>query len=190
MIKSRDMIPEYIPQNPKLIILGTMCSVNAREIDGAVKKAPPFFYHDNRNRFWKILQYLFEEIDNPPFLSVAEKKAYLEKWGVAIGNVVDTMELKMSDSQDASDEIIYSAFKKNRVQTKKVRPAFRKLLQTRPLFFTCKRKPKLDLLLLDYLKKNKVAPSRLEEILFLHTPTRKAHATLAEIWRDDLLGAL
>ncbi len=189
MIQSKDIIPEYIPNNTKLILLGTMCSVNAREIDGVVKNAPPFFYHDNRNRFWKILQYLLEDIDNPPFLSVAEKKAYLEKWGVAIGNVVDTMELKKGECNDASDEIIYSAFKKNRVLTKKVRPKFRKLLQTKPLFFTCKRKPKLDRLLLDYFKKNKVAPARLEEVVFLHTPTRKAHATLAEIWRQDFLSA-
>ena len=34
MNRQRDLIESYIPANPKFVILGTMCALNAREING------------------------------------------------------------------------------------------------------------------------------------------------------------
>lgn len=57
MIMQRDEIDSFIPLKPKFIILGTMCALNARTINGRKPQDEFFYYNDNRNHFWKILQY-------------------------------------------------------------------------------------------------------------------------------------
>lgn len=182
---SQDVIPAFIPKKTRAVILGTMCSVSARKINGEIQKSPPFYYHDNRNRFWKIMQTLFEGDQNPPFLRLDQKKKYLEKWGIAIANIVSEMEVPKAMAYNASDDVIYRAHKNNKVITKKASKSLQAFLKTKPLFFTCKQKAPLDLLLMDYFTKNKISTKHLDSIVYLHTPTRRGHLSLSEMWKPD-----
>ncbi|MEK7356823.1 MAG: hypothetical protein AAB250_10260 [Bdellovibrionota bacterium] len=75
LIISRDEIPTYIPRSRvRLIVLGTMGAINARTIDDR-RPTDIFFYNDNRNQFWKVLQLLLEPASEAATLSLPEKKA-------------------------------------------------------------------------------------------------------------------
>ena len=75
--------------NSRVLILGSFPSVRSRETG--------FFYGHPRNRFWKVLAEVFE--DAVPE-TIAEKKAFLLKHGVAVWDVIASCEIK--GSSDAS----------------------------------------------------------------------------------------
>jgi len=59
MIIHEDPLNSFIPKKEvKFIILGTMVAINARIIDGHIPNEEFFYYNNNRNHFWRVLQYL------------------------------------------------------------------------------------------------------------------------------------
>lgn len=184
---SRDEISNFIPEKIKtrFVILGTMASINGRRIDGLPAPDNPFFYNDNRNRFWKIMQILFNNEKDPNFPTREEKPLLLEKWGVAMGNIVSEMEIADQDKENASDEIIYEAFEICRVKFKTLDDDFKELLKTKPVFFTCKDKRIKDVLRA-YYTFNDLDPGLVDKITLIHSPTRKSAINISKLWKKDL----
>ena len=72
-------------QNSQLLILGSFPSVKSRETE--------FYYGNKQNRFWKMLCGYFQE-EVP--LTVAEKKSFLFRRGIALWDMVTACEIKGS----------------------------------------------------------------------------------------------
>ena len=72
-------------KNSKILILGTMPSVKSRSVG--------FYYGNPKNRFWKVLEEIFEE-------KVKDKKEFLLKRGIALWDVLASCEIE--GSSDAS----------------------------------------------------------------------------------------
>ncbi len=179
----KDPILDFLPRGEtNFVILGTMASYVAREIDGTVNNNS-FYYHDGRNRFWGVLSYLLtgKEIS---FRSISEKKDFLNKYGVALANLVSTIEVD-SAVGTSSDRVLFKAFGDGKLEFKKASPEMISLIRQKPVFFTCYRKPKIDTLLDGYNEFNKIFDERIvNRITFLHSPTRRGHQHIAEKWRD------
>lgn len=78
-------------EHSRLCILGSFPSVRSRE-EG-------FYYAHPRNRFWKLLSYLYGE--KLP-ISISEKKAFLLRNGIALWDVYQSCEIRgSSDSSIA-----------------------------------------------------------------------------------------
>ena len=94
MTTSSDEIHEFIPNTTtKLVILGTMASGVARTKDQK-KPGEAFFYQDNRNKFWEILQFVVNpKADVKKNMPTTEKKDFLNKWQIAMANIVATLPL-------------------------------------------------------------------------------------------------
>lgn len=174
MITSRDEIDTFIPtKKPKLVILGTMASIKARDVEFLKKDEDFFFYHDKRNHFWEILQRVFEPKKTPKmFTSRNEKKDYLNTWDIAMANIIHEFKVSQAESKDPSDKFIFKAYKKGNVKFKKVGGDFSQILETTPLFFTCKEGDEINFLLDGYLEFNRVQKKAQEHVKFLMTPTR------------------
>ena len=72
-------------KDSRVLILGSFPSVKSREID--------FYYGNKQNRFWKMLSSFFGE-DIPE--TVADKKAFLKKYKIALWDMVMSCEIKGS----------------------------------------------------------------------------------------------
>lgn len=188
MIISRDEIKTFIPKkNPKLVILGTMASINARTINGHCKSEEPFYYNNNQNRFWKIMQVIFDKNPKPGFFeNVAQKKIFLEKHQIALANIVYEIEISNGSEKNASDEIIFEANNNKQLKVKKIEDDFKTVLQSTPVFFTCLNKPKLNSLLNKYYKENNLNTSLIDKICYLHSPTRVKYELRSEQWREQI----
>ncbi|MFR7592220.1 MAG: DNA-deoxyinosine glycosylase [Longibaculum sp.] len=78
-------------QNSKILILGSFPSVKSRQ--------GQFFYHHPQNRFWKILEKLF---DHQPLQTIEEKKTFLLKHHIAVWDVIASCDIQ--GSRDSSIE--------------------------------------------------------------------------------------
>lgn len=174
MIVSKDQIPSFIPtKNPKLIILGTMASVAAREVGDNKSHFDSFYYHNKNNHFWRILQLVFEPKSPPQkFENSREKKEFLNKWQIAMANIISEIHISDTYAQDPSDKVIFESFQKGQVNFKKVSPKFKSILKTTPIFFTCSQNKYIDQLLRAYFKANKLNIDVDKSVKFLMTPTR------------------
>ncbi len=81
--------PPFYKKPCRILILGSFPSVKSREIS--------FFYGNPQNRFWKVAAKAFG--DEVP-VSVDYKKAFLQKNGIALWDVVAECEIKGSMDSD------------------------------------------------------------------------------------------
>ncbi len=78
----------FYQKDSEILILGTMPSVKSRELG--------FYYMHPQNRFWKILEKIFNENIGS---SIEDKKEFLTKHKIALWDVVQSCEInKSSDS--------------------------------------------------------------------------------------------
>lgn len=82
-------IPPVYDGNSRILILGSFPSVKSRE--------QGFFYGHPQNRFWRVTAAIFE--DDVP-VTVAERRAFLLRHGVALWDVIASCEIR--GSSDAS----------------------------------------------------------------------------------------
>ena len=85
----------YVPQNARLLILGSFPSVKSREVS--------FYYGNPMNRFWGILAEAFGE---PLPLSTENKSSLLDKHGIALWDVVTSCNIVGSMDVDIKDPVI------------------------------------------------------------------------------------
>lgn len=82
IVINHDFGPIY-DQSSKILILGSFPSVKSRE--------KSFYYQHPQNRFWKILAHLFDV--NFTSSSIDEIKALLQKYHIALYDVVETCQI-------------------------------------------------------------------------------------------------
>lgn len=188
MVLHEDKLKFFIPKRDiQFVILGTMVAINARTIDGKEPEGEVFYYNNNRNHFWRVLQYLMEpKIEAKKKLTIKEKKAFLEKHGIAICNLVDRVEVPNKYKADPSDTVLFEAFKKKRIQYKSVPPRVKKILKSSPLFFTCRRKKGIDELLGGFLENNSLNQEIKERVWYWATPTRCNPQARAKMWKEEM----
>ncbi len=75
--------------DPKVLILGSFPSVKSREMN--------FFYGHPQNRFWKVMSSV---LGCPEPLSIGEKKAMLDRYGIALWDSIHSCEI--TGSSDSS----------------------------------------------------------------------------------------
>lgn len=186
MIISRDEIETFVPRSPpRLVILGTMGSGVARTLDGN-KPQDAFFYHSPKNHFWRILQLVFEPSSEPRRLSVKEKKEFLDKWQIAMANIVEEITINANQARDPADSILFRAHKKGNLKFKKINGSFVEVLRDVPIFFTCKRKREILGLLDGYFKVNKLDSGLVEKVRFLLSPTRCNPKDRSHEWKIEI----
>lgn len=86
--QSHEFGPVY-DKNSRILILGSFPSVKSRE--------QAFYYGHPQNRFWKVLAALYRE--TPP-QSMAEKREFALRHGIALWDVIESCEIR--GSSDAS----------------------------------------------------------------------------------------
>jgi len=186
MIIVRDEIATFIPmKSPEFIILGTMGSINARTING-IKPKDAFFYNNNRNHFWKVLQLVFEPNNQAKTLTIEEKKSFLNKHRIAMANIVQEIKVLEERSIDPSDDILFQANRMELLKYKRVSSDFQMILKKTPIFFTCRRKKNIDLLLEGYFQLNKIESSITKKIWYLPTPTRCNPLKRSIVWKQEI----
>jgi len=190
MITHEDPLKSFIPKREvQFVILGTMVAINGRIIDGEKPQEPFFYYNNNRNHFWRILQYLtnpkLKAGNHSKRLTISEKKKLLEENGIAIINLVHRVIVPNKDKNDPSDSILFHAFKRNRLELKKVSPKVRSILQNKPLFFTCRKKKGIDQLIDSFIKENKLSNIK-ENTWYWATPTRCNPYKRSLEWKEEM----
>ncbi|MBE6125113.1 MAG: DNA-deoxyinosine glycosylase [Erysipelotrichaceae bacterium] len=85
-------LPPVYDENSRVLILGSFPSVKSRETG--------FFYGHPRNRFWMVLAEVFE--DDVP-VTIAEKKRFLLKHGVAVWDVIASCEIRGSSDSSITN---------------------------------------------------------------------------------------
>lgn len=186
MISQKDEIASYIPEHPKIIFLGTMCAMNARTLNGIRPEGDFFYYNDNRNHFWKILQYIFEPKNEPKKLSIKEKKDFLKRNQIGIQNLVSEIQIPNNSKLDPSDTVLFDCYKKNKILFKNISNKNKTIIERTPLAFTCRSKKGILLLLQGFFEQNKMNSSLIEEIHFLKTPTRCNPYMRSQEWLEEL----
>ncbi|MCT4642716.1 MAG: hypothetical protein N4A33_10525 [Bacteriovoracaceae bacterium] len=189
MITHEDNLKFFIPKKKvKFVILGTMVAINARIIDGKAPKEDVFYYNNNRNHFWRVLQHLLDpKKEVKKRLTIKEKKDFLEKHGIAICNLVQKVIVPNKYKLDPSDTVLFEAFNKNRIEFKKIPPRVKKILKASPLFFTCRRKKGIDNLLGGFLETNSLNQAIKDQVWYLATPTRCNPEARAKLWEKEMI---
>lgn len=99
----------YYQKDSKVLILGTMPSIQSRKLG--------FYYMHPKNRFWKVLSAIYKEsLPN----TIEDKKEFLKKHYIALWDVVKSCEMiGSSDSSITSVEVndISSLLEKTNIQT-------------------------------------------------------------------------
>ena len=186
MIIQRDEIPSFIPKNPKAIFLGTMCALNARTINAQHPSEDFFYYNDNRNHFWKILQYIYDPKIEPRKLSINEKKSFLTKHQIGIQNLVYEIQTPNNQKLDPSDTILFECLKKKRIIFKSLLPKEIKMLSNTPLYFTCRYKKGIHQLLEGFLHHNGLSENIMDRTWYLKTPTRCNPFNRSQEWIQEM----
>ncbi len=186
MNRQRDLIESYIPSNPKFVILGTMCALNAREINGVLPEGDFFYYNDNRNHFWKILQYILESQNEPIRMTVKDKKAFLKRHRIGIQNLVHEIETSTNDKLDPSDTVLFDCQKRGQIKFKELDDLSKKRLRKTHLFFTCRHKKGIQLLLEGFCAQNNLGQDLIERTHFLKTPTRCNPYKRSQEWLEEM----
>ena len=84
-MKVTHSFPPVYNKDSKILILGSMPSIKSREIG--------FYYGHSNNRFWKILNILY----NVNLKTIEEKKAFLIKQKIALWDVLKSCDINKSD---------------------------------------------------------------------------------------------
>ncbi len=188
MVIHEDNLKYFLPKKDiQFVILGTMVAINARAIDGMKPQDEVFYYNNNRNHFWRVLQYLLEpkkEIKKK--LTIKEKRAFLERNGIGICNLVQKVEVPNKFKLDPSDTVLFDAYKKGRIEFKKIPPRVKSVLEQVPLYFTCRRKKGIDQLIDGFLERNSLDLMIKERIWYWPTPTRCNPLARANVWRKEM----
>ncbi len=189
MVTHEENLKFFIPKTEvRLVILGTMVAINARIIDGEKPMDEVFYYNNNRNHFWRVLQYLFNpNQDVKKRLTIKEKKEFLESHGIAICNLVHKVEVPNKFKLDPSDTVLFDAYKKNKIQYKKLTPKVKSILKNSPLYFTCRRKKGIELLLDGFLDHNNLSRELKDQIWYWATPTRCNPESRAQMWKKEMI---
>ena len=169
-----------------VIFLGTMCAINARSINGIEPSEEYFYYNDNRNHFWKILQYIFNPKQEPRRLSILEKKQFLEKHKIGITNLVSEIQTPNYAKLDPSDTVLFECLRKNKIQFKKLSRSDKNQINKTSLFFTCRYKKGIHLLLEGYLESNNLSKSLIEKTYYLKSPTRCNPFQRSQEWLSEI----
>jgi G:T/U-mismatch repair DNA glycosylase len=186
MVTSRDEIASFIPEKrPKLVILGTMAAISARSVDGC-RPETPFFYANNRNHFWRILQLVFDENRKPQQLSVSEKQSLLNFRQIAMANLVQEIEVEPVEAHNPSDAVLIKAMRKNRLRFKAVSSDFKEILKSTAVFFTCRENKGIQNLVDGYLEFNNLDTVLREKIIYLPSPTRCNPQSRSLIWKEKM----
>lgn len=178
----KDEIDTFIPRSNKVnyIILGTMASCCARTI-GEVIPQEAFYYHNSKNHCWKMLSNIFYgEVRD--MKKLIDRQNLLEEFGIAMANIVKSAEVPESESLNPADSVLFDAHALKKLETKKISDEFKHLLQTRPIFFTCKSKPALTSLLEEYFSANKLDQNLIQKIHYLPSPTRCSPVDRSSDW--------
>ena len=186
MIIQRDEIPSFIPDNPRAIFLGTMCALNARTINGQKPNEDFFYYNDNRNHFWKILQYIYDPNNEPQRLNINEKKSFLTKHQIGIQNLVYEIQTPNNQKLDPSDTILFECFKKNRIVFKELMPNQVTKFTNTSLYFTCRYKKGIHQLLEGFLQHNRLNENIMDRTWYLKTPTRCNPFKRSQEWIQEM----
>lgn len=167
-----------------------MVAINARTINGVGPDKRHFYYNNNRNHFWRVLQYLMEPRKKDKIhleeFDIEGKKNFLNKNGIAICNLVSKVWVEKEFALDPSDVVLFEAQKQSRIEYKKVTTKTRKQLKERPKFFTCRKKKGVDLLLDGFCQKNKLDTSLKQDIWYWPTPTRCNPYKRSQLWRAEM----
>ncbi len=185
-VSVKDQIEEFIPRGKvHFVILGTMASRIARSIADEVPLAP-FYYHSPHNHFWKVLTLALSPEEAQPKTN-EEKKNFLGKHGIAMANIVAEFMIAKNSSKNPSDKILFEAFKAKRLKFKVVGAELKKLLTTRPVFFTCLGKAPILELLEGFYSLNRIDDSFRRKIIFLKSPTRCNPKQRAREWKSVIV---
>lgn len=186
MITQKDEINSFIPDCPKMIFLGTMCAINARTIDGIRPQNDFFYYNDNRNHFWKILQYLMSPESDPKKLNIEEKKIFLSKHQIGIQNIVSEIQIPNKEKLDPSDSVLFECQNKKRIKFKSVEDHTKELLKGSKLYFTCRYKKGIQNLLEGFIAENSLSIELIKQTHFLKSPTRCNPLQRSKEWRLEM----
>lgn len=191
MVKHEESVPTFMPKGKlNFIIMGTMVAINARIIDGVKPSEETFFYNNNRNHFWRVLQYLMnKELKNGEAkisLTIEEKKDFLKKNKIGIINLVDSVVVPNKYRHDPSDTVLFEAYKKDRITYKTLDANTIKRLIKTPIFFTCREKTGIRNLLDGFIKHNKLPEDLKQNIWFWATPTRCNPFRRSLDWRREM----
>ena len=187
MVVSQDNTPSFIPdRKPRFVILGTMVAICARTLDGREPSEPTFYYHNNRNHFWRVMQHLLEPGEEIKKMTVEEKKSFLNRHRVMIQNLVQEIIVPNSEAKDPSDTVLFKAYKRNRIKFKKISAQNKKLMEKTPLLFTCRHKKGISQLVDGFFQTNGIAEEAKKNIWYLPTPTRCNPKDRSEIWREEI----
>ena len=186
MIIQKDEIDSFIPKKTRFIILGTMCAINARTINGVKPTQEFFYYNDNRNHFWKILQYILEPDTEPRRLEIKEKKDLLKKHSIGIQNLVAQIEVPNTSKLDPSDTVLFDCYQKKRIKFKKIDKKIIPILNKTPLFFTCRYKKGIHQLLDGFIAQNKLSEKIIEQTHYLKSPTRCNPYRRSLEWEEEM----
>lgn len=191
MVKHEESVPTFMPKGKlNFIIMGTMVAINARIIDGVKPSEETFFYNNNRNHFWRVLQYLMnKELKNGEAkkgLTIKEKKDFLKKNKIGIINLVDSVVVPNKYRHDPSDTVLFEAYKKNRITYKTLDANTKKRLIKTSIFFTCREKTGIRNLLDGFIKHNELSEGLKQNIWFWATPTRCNPFRRSQDWRREM----
>ena len=82
--------PPLYDRNSKILILGSIPSVKSREVG--------FYYMHPKNRFWKVLENIFEE-------KITNKKEFCLKHGIALWDTCASCEIKSSSDSSIKNVV-------------------------------------------------------------------------------------
>lgn len=88
-MKVNHNLEPFYDKNSEILILGSIPSVKSRELG--------FYYMHPQNRFWRILEKVYEE---PLPVTIEEKKEFLKKYKIALWDVLSSCTIDASS--DAS----------------------------------------------------------------------------------------
>ena len=88
-----DGLPVLLPENPKVLILGSMPSVKSLEIQA--------YYGNPRNHFWRILFQLFDEEE---LVDYEDKVSWLKSKGIGLWDTIGSCVRKGSLDANIKDE--------------------------------------------------------------------------------------
>lgn len=168
----KDELETFIPRSHEInyVILGTMASSCARTIAGIVPENV-FYYHNGRNQCWKILSHIFHG-ESRLIKEVTDRQNFLEHFGIAMANIVASAEVPEVDSSNSADSVLFNAHKLKKLKLKIISDEFKNILQSRPVFFTCKNKMELTYILEEYFSLNGLDKKLVHKINYLPSPTR------------------
>jgi hypothetical protein len=195
MVLHEEAVPTFLPKGRlNFIILGTMVAINARIIDGIEPEEECFFYNNNRNHFWRVLQYLMDpklkDGEAIKRLTIKEKKQFLNKNKIGIVNLVQSVVVPNKYKLDPSDTVLFEAHKKNKLHFKSMDTKIIKTIEKTPLFFTCRQKSGINKLVDGFFEHNQIKSTTKENIWYWATPTRCNPYQRSLMWKKEMQGHL